>query len=116
MNPDDLARILDELGSRLGPTGAYVFELAVRQVYLDAAVITVATAIWTLATVLVVRKLYPWVMDGDSYSDRGMVAMVFGICNGVFGVFVLSAFATFAPRAFNPEYFALTDILGRVIP
>ena len=36
MNPDDIARILDDLGQRLGPTGEYVFSLAVRQVYIDA--------------------------------------------------------------------------------
>ena len=31
MTAEELGRILDELGERLGPTGAYVFELAVRQ-------------------------------------------------------------------------------------
>ncbi len=46
MNPDDIARILDDLGSRIGPAGEYVFALAVRQA-------VIANALWFLGSVAV---------------------------------------------------------------
>ena len=42
MNATDLSSTFDELGKRLGPAGQHVFELAVRQVYVDAATAAIA--------------------------------------------------------------------------
>ena len=36
MKPEDIARILDDLGTRIGPAGEYVWQLTVKQVLIDA--------------------------------------------------------------------------------
>lgn len=118
MNPDDLARILDELGQRLGPTGEHVFQLAVRQVVIDATLglawsipvliaVTIAT-VWGLR--LSVRKyriakanepidyFFPWLFAGMAIFPVGGTAATVLLAN--------------LARIANPEYAALRDIIG----
>lgn len=74
MSPDDLAKILDELGKRLGPTGQHVFELAVRNVVITNTIwvgFWGVVAVISLATLLV--SLYKFRSYGRllaSLSDR----------------------------------------------
>jgi hypothetical protein len=57
MNPDDLARILDDLGRRVGPAGERVFELAVRQqVITNGLWATAAGAVVVIAVAIAVRQ------------------------------------------------------------
>jgi hypothetical protein len=133
VNPDDLARILDELGQRLGPAGAYVFGLAVRQVLigsvlgLSLAVVTGASgyvalratrkhvaAEWARWNALPEReKDYP---HTNGRPDTLGGALWWYLLPGA--LFIATALiATFAlSRLLNPEYAALTDILSRIVP
>ena len=48
MDPNDIAKILDELGQRLGPAGNHIFEITVRQTYINA---------WTQVIIAVVSTI-----------------------------------------------------------
>ena len=129
MNPDDLARILDELGQRLGPTGEYVFALAVRQVAIDA---TIALA-WSIPTLVALFAATAWgirltarryaaakaVASDDRYSRVDPMDYVFPWLFAGIGIVlvVCTAGLTFTyslSRLLNPEYAALRDILGAI--
>jgi hypothetical protein len=116
MNADEIIRILDELGRRLGPTGEYVFGLAVRQVVIDGALAVVAFAVVLSASIILMRyivrrhdecgcgSLCGWEMIGIVV---GLVAGTASICVGAMAVFALS-------RLLNPEYAALRDVLDAI--
>ena len=116
MSADDLVRLLDELGQRLGPTGEYVFALAVRQVYVDAAIYIGAWLVVVIALAIVARPLYWWTQDGDSYSDRGLMATLGAMCAGFVLVGLTVAALLSLASLLNPEYAALRSILGSVRP
>lgn len=116
MNPDDLAKILDELGKRLGPTGEHVFELAVRQVYINAATATLLLVVFVGINVLAVPRMWRYVTapNQGSYSDRGMAAFLLGMLDVGVGGLVLLAAVIYIPSVLNPEYAAIRDILSAV--
>ena len=105
MNPDDLAQILDELGSRLGPTGEYVFALAVRQVYINGIAWAVCGA------VLIALGAWTWrrVPSMDHYDAPIARFIAAGLL--FFGVFIQMFNLT---DVLNPEYAAIRNILGSV--
>ena len=114
MTADDLAKVLDELGKRIGPAGEYVFGLAVRQVYIDAATsivfAVVTAAIWALAW----PRVYRWVQDGDSYSDREIVGILLGIAAFSLAIIAAVSLACSVPALFNPEYAAIRNLIGAI--
>jgi hypothetical protein len=114
VNPEDLARILDELGQRLGPTGEYVFALAVRQVYINAATSAVALLVSLLFARWAVGRIRAYVARGDSYSTRDVDA---GFAYAGLGLLVaatvLWAFLAI-PGVLNPEYTALRSLIGAI--
>lgn len=115
MTPDQLAQILDDLGKRLGPTGQHVFELAVRQVYINAGVATVMVLATAIVGIVALPRLMRWQqLDQSSTGDRGIVVMILGFLYGALGLIVL-VFAFFTiPSVLNPEYAALRDILSAI--
>ena len=114
MNAEELGRILDELGERLGPTGAYVFELAVRQVYIDAVVAAISAAVVLVVGAVAARPLYRWVQDNPSFGSRDMAGVLLAGGYAVALVSVLGWALIAVPNAFNPEYAALRGILGAI--
>jgi hypothetical protein len=117
VNPDDLIRILDELGKRLGPTGEYVFGLAVRQVYIEAVVGIGLFAFALMVGAIVIPRVYRWQQaDRSGYSERGMIATIGGLLAAML-LFGVTANAIFQlQNVLNPEYAALRAILGTVAP
>jgi len=98
MNPDDLAKILDELGQRLGPTGSHVFELAVRQQVILGVIGLVAGV--TLVALGIIVGFWEW---------RKQPPIIFGPV--IAGVSILP-FLVALPLLLNPEYAAIRDLLG----
>lgn len=131
MNPDDLARILDELGQRLGPTGEYVFALAVRQVYIDS-VLSVLTGVGlTVAATIVLRAIkgkvaadwarwnalpqqeqrYPYLNNKPDILGGSLWWFVVpGLMFALGPLLITNGLSRFP----NPEYAALRDILGAI--
>lgn len=136
MTVTDLAALLDELGRRLGPAGQHVFELAVRQVYIDGIIRCIGSGV--VAVVLLAAWLYiarwtrrRWSAEQALYADgkgrwssigqRGPdlfdYAYPFGFGSLFLGLAFLIALATVAgslARLLNPEYAAIRDILAAV--
>lgn len=118
MNPDDIARILDDLGERIGPAGEYVFALAVRQVYIDG-VLNIGLGLLCIPVAVVVG-LVCW-RSWRSASTQGygapdpFIYLMFGGSAVVAAlILALFAFASGLPKLLNPEYAAIRDILGAI--
>lgn len=117
MNPDDLAKVLDELGERLGPTGEYVFALAVRQVYINAVLFGVFFVVSVALTVWASSRLIRWAADDGPYGDRGLLAVFAGtIMIVVTGALGLQFLGFSLPDVLNPEYAAIRDLLSNIVP
>ena len=125
MNPDDLAQILDDLGHRLGPTGEYVFALAVRQVYIDGALSVGLGLLCTAVAVVITlgcRRLWrrevaeyaAGTSDYCSKPDPFMYYIFGGLAGGGSVVFALGTFSIGLPLLLNPEYAAIRDILRAI--
>lgn len=119
MNPDDLVKILDELGRRLGPTGEYVFALAVRQVYIDSLVTLTTTTLIAVGVVALVlyfvrltRRLYA--TENNDVFPYVMAWFLGGLWAVVVLIVTLVCFTDALRNLLNPEYAALRDILGAI--
>ena len=69
MNPEDVGKILDEIGERIGPAGEYAFELAVRQQLITGALWTVLWAGVIALCVIAVRWALRKVAVIDTLAD-----------------------------------------------
>ncbi len=115
MTADDIGKILDELGQKLGPAGQYVFGLAVRQVYIDGIVAIVVAIAVTALGLIVGPRLYRWIADDpNSFSDRGLVGMFAGIGYAFLVGSALVLVVAAVPSMANPEYAAIRDILSHL--
>lgn len=116
MSPDDLSKILDELGQRLGPAGGHVFELAVRQAIIDGVMSLVGGVVYLAAflvgVVLAVRiTRRPASSDRDDFVTREMAPVLFLLVGGI-GALVAAVCALGGlSTLLNPEYAAIRDLL-----
>lgn len=115
MNATDLAKILDELGQRLGPTGQRVFELAIRQVYIDGVMAGLLLVIVAVVGIVGGPRLYRW-SQGGSYGDRDIFLMIFGVCYALILFLAVINVLIAVPALLNPEYAALRDLLAKIRP
>lgn len=103
MNPEDVGKILDEIGERIGPAGAYAWELTVRQVVIDAWV-------WGgLGVALVLAAVVSFIVAAFRRSEG---AAAIGLFAGFFGVPTTFYFVT---QILNPEYHAMQKLLTTVL-
>lgn len=119
MNPDDVAKILDELGKRLGPAGSHVFELAVRQQVIQG-IITLATQGIVIALGLVAVAVGIWLHKKEIKAGTNwptdptigfFVSFVGGLVVGLALFMLLITLPTTITQLINPEYAAIKEIL-----
>ena len=117
MNPEDIGRILDEIGERIGPAGEYAWEVAVTG-HRIGGFITIGAGVAVLG--IAAAGLWLW-RDGrrkslattSSYGRDGEDAMVFG--GGLALLASLAAIILFTVGIFAvamPEYHVIQSILG----
>lgn len=132
MNPDDLARILDELGQRLGPTGERVFALAVQYQVTSAVIWAIASGIALAAmvglTVMAARftirryRAAKAVENPGGYSyervdlfDYVMPWLLIGALDMLVAFGAGWTLIASLVTLLNPEYAALRDILKAIV-
>jgi len=106
VTPEQITQLLDELGQRLGPAGEHVFQLAVRQAFIDG---------WTMIGLFIVVGLLSLVCgllaifhEWDSYS-AAPISLGFGAVFG--GAISMLALSYGIPYLLNPEYQAIKSLL-----
>ena len=117
MTAEEISQILDELGERLGPAGSRLFELAIRQVYIDGFLSLALTLATIAAWVIALPKVYRWAMDevGEyGMNDRGFVAVIGGFLAFVVTVGVAAMALSSIPAMLNPEYAAIRKLLSHM--
>lgn len=131
MNPEDVGRILDEIGERIGPAGEYAWTITVRQVWIEAIVwgsIALVGAVAMVVALVVIWRMYltkvrrydnpderPGGYRASSYRPEAdgyafvSIAPLFGLA---ISVVVLAASLT---KLLNPEYHAMVRLLERLV-
>lgn len=114
MNPEDVGRILDEIGERIGPAGEYAWELTVRQVYIEGWAWLLA-GIVVLAFAILLSGLLAYRFIGHRQWSDGATASV--LMYGVIAWLVaLPMVVVNLTVLLNPEYHAMTRLLGQLVP
>jgi len=125
MEAEEIGRILDELGKRIGPAGEFAWTISVRQVLIESVVwITAGLVVFTFAGALVFlarrydakARIKPddagyWHYSSDQDLTPGALVFL-----GVAGVAALVLITFNLPSLLNPEYTAMVRLLEKVVP
>lgn len=120
MNAAEIARILDMLGERLGPTGQYVFALAVRQQFIEgvmaAAVLALILGLAVLAQALWLKNCFEYDRKADERDRFGATGIVVTSLAGWMIPFacLLAGLPYAVGKLLNPEYAAIRDLLDQI--
>lgn len=111
MNAENVDQILGVLAERFGTTASHLWDVLIRQAYIEAA----SGVAWFVFALVVTF----WVIrhrDDEWASDDMMgpsIAMIFvGVSTLVFLITGAGAFISGVEAALNPEYFALKEVLS----
>ena len=108
MKPEDIARILDDLGTRIGPAGEYVWQLTVKQVLIDAW-------LWGAFGILPFLAGIGLLVIASKTRDE-VDSVLVGVL-GIFGVVAGAALTVvLGTQLLNPEYHAMIRLLDSVLP
>ena len=115
MNPEDIGRILDEIGERIGPAGAYAWGLAVRYQIIDG--ILGAVVGLGIAAVSVFAMRFAWRQTSQSEDiDRGFVRMIAALIGFPLLVFSIFWIGGSLVQLMNPEWSAIKSIISAAKP
>lgn len=118
MSPTDIAKILDELTLRFGPTGGYVYQLAIREVYVESGLAIAWLGVGILIGLLglvVTRKTRPdKYVSNDDKDNRDLIVVVLSTFYACSMVIATMNFAFTVGNLFNPEFAAIRLILRSI--
>ena len=102
-----ISQVLDELGRRFGATGAHLWQVMVKQVYVEAMQSSLTSLILLITSIcffLFARKIWK---DEDADDDKkigfGIVTAILGIITFIFTTIAIS---DVSQALINPEYVA----------
>lgn len=112
MDADEVGRVLDELGERIGPAGEYAWSLTVRQVVIDSTIgLTVGLLLIGLAVFTFVRLR---INDRTRERPLGLWdCLAMAAWAAVPGTIIIGVSAS---TFLNPEYHAMVRLLDRLVP
>ena len=117
MNPEDVGRILDEIGERIGPAGEYAWSVLVtgeRVVGVVFAASAVAAAVGAYVLYRLARWAYHKHEEAGPYDSHDLGAYAFGAGAAACAVAALILIGTALPSLIAPEYVVLRNIVGGV--
>ncbi len=112
MNPEDIGRILDEIGERIGPAGEYAWHLTVRQVVIDA----VMWGVFGCALLGLAVLTYVLLRRNTAESDKPMSVvdcLALASWAAIPGTAIIALLGT---MLLNPEYHAMLRLITTVRP
>ena len=117
---ESLKPALEVLSQKIGEGGAYAFELAVRQQYVDGAIGAFVAIVGIITLIALVKgwsALEKWKEDGGSYSGREPLFYILVITVVAFAIpmFIFGTI-TAIQHFMNPEWQAIVDIAKLVNP
>lgn len=119
MNPEDIAKVLDEIGKRVGPAGRHVWDVVIRQVAIESAIYLVAAIVFIgaagVSLKLAIRSFHK--EKRNQYDDGP--AFIGGVFAGASVLAFTIGLATARAAAMyllNPEYEAITRLLDKIVP
>lgn len=119
MDPDQINEILDIFAERLGPMGTHIWEVFVRQQIISWWTgFSTALIMAPLGTALLawgIKKVRPYWSQDDAPTSA-WIALVLAVIGGIFtavGTMGLIVAVFTVTQLFNPEYYAILDLLGR---
>lgn len=110
MNPEDIGKILDEIGARIGPAGEFAWRTLVTQAWISGLLSTIAAAILILLAISTFVFAIRHYRKPGTYKDQdpyaiailgGIPALIGGAFLGYSGIIGMVV----------PEYYAITKIL-----
>ena len=111
MTAEQLSKILDELGQRLGPAGEHVFQLAVRQSWINGLLFVIGGVLLILTSVAVFSLAWRWTRETyEKEIARGVFGFFCLVGSGAGAVMVMTSLSILL----NPEYAAIRDLLSAV--
>ncbi len=120
MTPDQLGQFLDKLGQYLGPAGSHVFDLAVRQQFIEGLYglgMLIVLGVIALALTLVLRGAFvienakPNVEDHLPWNWR---LVIYLFAWSLFLFVLLLAGSRVVSQLLNPEWAAITSLINTV--
>lgn len=109
MVSDQIIKVLDELGKRLVGPAQKLWEIYVKQAYVDGIQFIIASmAIWGVAYWC--YRLYKWGTSNDE-GDAVVWGAIFTVAFSVGAVLMICAGVG---HFINPEYYALMDIIQSI--
>ncbi len=116
MNAQNVTQILDALAARFGTTAAHLWEVMIRQVYVEAVQGIIVYAIliplmWKAWKVFAATPMQD--KDGDPSAQK-IILMILLLFGFIFAIAELVWFLNALAYVFNPEYGAL-KLVGEAI-
>lgn len=114
---DKIGGFIDELAKQLGVAAEHVYEILVRQQYVDGIGMLVKSGIWIVLFLVVwiaMTKLFykKWDrIEDDAQFGIGMLSLVLGIVTVIMTFIIIGDVTLGIKKLLNPEYYALEDIM-----
>jgi hypothetical protein len=115
---EKIMQYIDQIAKSLGVASEYVFETLVRQKYVEGWVLSIVLIIGVLALSLLTFKFARYTINNWNDLCEKDIEFIFLLTLSIFGilnlVFVLATILSLPDKIlqiFNPEYYALKEIL-----
>lgn len=113
MNPEDIGRILDEVGERIGPAGEYAWQVGVQHTAISAWAGLILPIVALVIALPMVVISYPRI-DPERMDGWGAMLLVSGFVSVVAAVAFIGTVGDNLPDALVPEWAAIERLLGSV--
>lgn len=114
MNPEDIGKILDEVGQRIGPAGEFAFEAAVQYKVAEAvSAIALVSVVLLIGLGLLLAGL-PRASWGDSATRWDIITIAGGVLTTFGGMAFVIGVGTWVPNLLVPEYAVIKELIGVV--